>query len=825
MRPSKVDSCFVPPRMSHKGCGLSMLASERRVGPSFWGSELWEVWQETRLIVLTAQIAAIYAAILIPFKAGIPIVPGFVELRPANAIPVVASLLFGPPAAWGAGIGNIIGDCFGTLGPASFFGFIGNFCLGYLPYLLWGRIGAFSSLHLLDMKSWRWWVQFGAICLISSGICAGVIAWGVEWLGLLPFGILAPAIFFNNMVMGLVLGPPLLGFLYPRVKRWRLRYQDISSPLHVRNFPGSAAFPRPDLEGMTQTVKIPPLVCEDLSFQYPESSTTVLHHVSLTLEKGEMVLVLGRSGSGKSTLCYSFNGLVPQFVGGQYSGMVRIHGQEVLRYPVWKNADRVGLVFQDFDTQIVGTTVKGELIHPLEYRTYPIEPGEITRRMETALAQVGLEGMGNRDPLTLSGGQRQRLVLASVLIQRPLIVVLDEPVSDLDPGWRAQLRKAINGMCENGLSVLITEHEYGSFGQADRVVVLEDGAIAWEGRPEDLLRQPLVMKAHGLTPNPLTEVFESRTQKPLPISVEEGWLLADDLGMTLEPPDSVMDETVRLGRAFKREPDQTSPVIEVRHVSFQYETEPVLDNVSLAIFEGEFMAILGRNGSGKSTLVRLLNGLLLPTRGEIFVEGLNTVSTAMGELAKRVGLVFQNPDHQIFAETVWDEVAFGLKNLGFPHQEIQERVTAALQAVGLPVRPSHSMDPFALRKGERQRVAVASVLATKPNVLIFDEPTTGLDATEAKQMMTMIRTLNQQGHTIIMITHSMELVAEYAHLCVLLNDGKIVKTATPRSLFSGHKEIQEAGLEIPQVSQFSQRWGHTLLTSEEIKVSRKLKDA
>ena len=189
--------------------------------------DLLRVWQDTRLIVLVAQTAAIYAAVLIPFKVGIPLIPGFAELRPANALPIVASLLLGPVAAWGAGIGNVIADCFGTLSPASLFGFLGNFCYGYLPYLLWGRLGPLSSGRSLDLRSWRRAPEFVVVCFAASAVCALVIAWGVDLLGLVPFGILAVAIFLNNFVMSLLLAPPLLLFLAPRVTRWGLRYEDI----------------------------------------------------------------------------------------------------------------------------------------------------------------------------------------------------------------------------------------------------------------------------------------------------------------------------------------------------------------------------------------------------------------------------------------------------------------------------------------------------------------------------------------------------------------------------------------------------------------------
>jgi energy-coupling factor transport system ATP-binding protein len=419
----------------------------------------------------------------------------------------------------------------------------------------------------------------------------------------------------------------------------------------------------------------------------------------------------------------------------------------------------------------------------------------------------------------MSGGQRQRLVMASVLVQEPPLLVLDEPGSDLDPAGRAQLREVLLNLREEGIAVLMTEHNYGHLAHADRVLVLDHGEIVWEGKPETFLRHPQLMRDWGLRPLALTECFEELSVEPLPISVQEAWTRADALNLILDPPASVLDDTLRLGEMPACSRKMALPLIRVERASFQYEDQVVLEEVSFAIQPGDFLALLGRNGSGKSTLARLLNGLLLPTHGRIIVDGLDTGSTSMNELAKRIGLVFQNPDHQIFADTVWEEVAFSAKNLGCSEQEIAARVQESLAAVGLPCEGSHDLDPFSLGKGERQRIAVASVLATRPAVLIFDEPTTGLDTDETDRMMAMIRELNQQGHTIVMITHSMRLVATYARRCLLMHGGRMIADGTPREIFADATLIRTASLEVPDISRFSQRWGHTLLTVEEVKAS------
>ena len=805
-----------------------MITQSACYDPRRWWSDLVSVWQDTRLIVVAAQIAAIYAAILIPFKAGIPLIPGFVELRPANAIPIVASLLFGPAAAWGAGIGNIIGDCFGTLGPASLFGFLGNFFFGYLPYLMWGNLGWFSSGQPPLVQSWRQGLEYGLICVVASGVCAGIIGWGVELLGLLPFVVLAPAIFFNNIVMSLLLGPPLLMFLYPRVQRWHLRYEDICSSLVAQ------ANLRVSKKASPVDHKLSPeiadtrnheslLDCKDLSFFYPSQQHPVLQNLSFSIKPGELVMLLGRSGSGKSTFCYACNGLIPHMIAGELTGSLQVCGENTQVSPVWKRADRVGLVFQDFETQLVGTTMEAELLLPLEYRQPPLSFDDVKRRIFSALDSVGLEPCLDRDPMTMSGGQRQRLVIASVLVQEPGLLILDEPSSDLDPVTRTQLRQTLRQLRDNGMALLMTEQDHDDLQLADRVLLLDEGRLEWEGAPDALLRDPHTMRKRGIRPLALTECFEAFVCDPLPLTIDEAVACAENMNLMISPPAAVLDDSIRLGERASLHGSQLDPFVRIENVCFRYTDQPILRNINCSIYPGEFVALLGANGSGKSTCARLLNGLLAPVEGRVLIDGLDTRTTSMNELVKHVGLVFQNPDHQIFADTVWEEVAFGAKNLGCSQEEVGGRVYESLAAVGLPVEESAGLDPFSLRKGERQRVAVASILATRPAMLIFDEPTTGLDAEETDRMMAMIRDLHRKGHTIVMITHSMRLVAEHAQRCLLMKDGQLMADESPREIFQDLALVRSASLEIPPLSQFSQRWGYTLLTVEEVKASLKPK--
>ena len=780
--------------------------------PRRWYVELRHVWQDTRLLVLSAQIAAIYAAVLIPFKVGIPIIPGFVELRPANVIPIVGSLLFGPAAAWGAGIGNVIGDCFGTLGPASLFGFLGNFLYGYVPYLLWGNLGWLSSGREPMVRSWRQGVEYVIICACASMVCAATIGWGVELLGLLPFWLLFPAIFLNNLVMATLLGPPLLLFLYPRVKQWNLYYRDLA----LVGAPGD----RQDLSGalfvsasssQSAVVESVAVSIQDVTFRPIHAEQPVLKHVSLVVPRGELVMLMGRSGSGKSSLCYTLNGLVPQFIQGGWAGTVTVHGQPTTQSPVWQQANRVGMVFQDFETQLVSTNVEAELRCALEAQggMHDFADEESFREhVRRLLDMVGLSGLERRDPFSLSGGQRQRLVMASVLVREPQVIVMDQPLTDLDPAGRRQFLRLLEELKAKGITIIIAGHGIEDLMEADRVCVLDAGEMVWQGTPRELLGQPELAERYGVAPYPLATCFQGQGAHALPATVEEAWQLADTLDLNIVAPQ--FDEP---GSGFARsEPPAT--VLELSNVSAHYQPDvPALSQVSVSFQAGEFVAILGQNGSGKSTLAKLCNGLLLPSEGRVLVLGKDTQQT--GVLSSLVGYVFQNPDHQIFAETVRKEIAFGAENAGCSPDECDARVTEALQAVGLT--GAEERDPFSLTKGERQRVAVASILAAKPRILIVDEPTTGLDAEESARMMNMMRSLNQQGHTIIVITHDMGIVANYSKRCVLMSRGAIVADGPTREVFSDPELVRSAALALPALTRFARRWGVTLLTIEEVR--------
>jgi energy-coupling factor transport system ATP-binding protein len=522
----------------------------------------------------------------------------------------------------------------------------------------------------------------------------------------------------------------------------------------------------------------------DVSFSYRGASRPALTGVTLDLRPGETVLVLGGSGAGKSPLCLAANGLVPHFLKGDLGGTVAAAGRDTRRHPVKSFAPHVGVVFQDFESQLFSTTVELEAAFGPE--NLGLRRSEIRRRVAASLARTGLSGFEGRFPGALSGGEKQRLAIASALSLEPQVLVFDEPTSDLDPLGRDAVRAVARALGEERqAALLIAEPDAEEAARASRVAVLNRGRLVQVGTPEEVLtRGPELLEA-GVRPPPAVELT-GRLALPA----------------VLDPAEAASAIRAAGWRPSRGRPNTSalegSPVVlGTEGLSFSYPGRPpALDGVDLAVREGEVLAILGHNGSGKTTLVKLLAGLLIPTRG--------TVRRAEGG-SRRVGIVFQNPDHQIFAETVEAEVSFGPRLQKLTEGEVAARVEEALDAVGLEDR--RGADPFLLSKGERQRAAVASVLATRPGVLILDEPTTGLDYREIRDMMGLVRRLAGQGHAVILVTHNLWVAAEYSERILVMGGGRVLGEGAPEEIFFRPDVLGPAALKAPEVVTLAEHLG------------------
>jgi energy-coupling factor transport system ATP-binding protein len=559
-------------------------------------------------------------------------------------------------------------------------------------------------------------------------------------------------------------------------------------------------------------IVVPAVSIRDLAYTYRGQKEPALDGLNLDVAEGEFVVVMGHSGAGKSTLCTSLNGLIPHFFRGRMQGEVRIEGRSTREGKVGEFAKDVGLVFQDFEAQLFSTNVALEVAFGPE--NFQVEREEMVRRVESVLSQVRLEGFEDRQPATLSGGQKQRLAIASVLAMEPRILCLDEPTTDLDPVGKLGIFEIAEDLKNrDDVTLIVVEHETEETLDADRIVVLRDGRIAADQPAREVLREVELLEESSVMPLGIARFFREKGvgNEQLPLTPEEGIKEFEARGWRVSPERH--RELVEADEG--REASYGEPLIEVEGLSHRYPNGVVvLEGVDLEVRRGEFLAVLGQNGSGKTTLVKHFNGLLEPTEGSVRVDGEETAKQGIQVLGQRVGYVFQNPDHQIFSDTVFDEVSFGPKVRALREDEVRERVEEALAAVGLGGRGDE--DPFGLTKGERQRVAVASVLAVRPEVLILDEPTTGLDYAEQRSMMDLVRRLNETGSTIIAVTHTMWVVAEYAHRAAVMKDGRMALSGTVREVFVRDEELRDAYLRPPHIVSLGNSLGHTVLSVEEL---------
>jgi energy-coupling factor transport system ATP-binding protein len=560
----------------------------------------------------------------------------------------------------------------------------------------------------------------------------------------------------------------------------------------------------------------------DLWWRYELGQDWALKGIDLTVRRGEFLVIVGPSGAGKSTLCLTLCGMIPHFSRGYYKGEVMIIGRETRKMKLSEITRKVGIVFQDPDTQFVTMSVEDEIAFPLENHGVPRQ--EMIERVRRTMEITRIIELKDKYPHELSGGQKQRVAIASILALEPEILILDEPTSDLDPVGKSEVFSMLAELKRAGRTIILVEHNTEEAAKyADRVVLLRDGKIIMEGPPRKVFEEVESIKSAGVYPPQVTELAYTLSTRygvrgELPITLEECLEWLRELNARIVTPNRL-----------ERSPTgvKGESIISLKDVSYSYpDGTAALRDVNLEFARGEFAAIIGQNGSGKTTLLKHIVGLLRPTVGEVRIFGKKTSEMSIKEIATKVGYVYQNPDHQLFCQTVYEECAYGLRNLGLSEPEIRRRVSEILGRVGL--QGLEKVDTFLLGKGQRQRLAIASTLVMNPEVIIVDEPTTGQDMSQSTSIMELLASLHREGRTVLIVTHNMRLVAEYAERVVVMQAGRVVLDGDVRTVFSQVEKLREALITPPQITQLGQLLSGdsvTPLTVEEMADMIRLGDA
>ena len=542
-------------------------------------------------------------------------------------------------------------------------------------------------------------------------------------------------------------------------------------------------------------MKKPIIQFENFSFQYQAQSEPTLKHINLTIYEGEKVLLIGPSGSGKSTLGQCLNGIIPNIYKGQASGQLLIKGQPAFDTSIYDKSNLVSTVLQDTDGQFIGLSVAEDLAFALENDMVdlPLMREKVLRWAK----QLDLQQLLDNRPQDLSGGQKQRVSLAGVLIDESPILLFDEPLANLDPKSGQDTIDLIDQIHrEAATTTIIIEHRLEDvlYRPVDRVVLVNDGQILFNGAPDDLLKTKL------LAENGIREPLYITALRQLGFDVASETHLADLTKLELTGLSQRLTE-----QKTEKVDSRHDALLELDHVSFAYQSnQPILRDISLKIFKGERIAIVGKNGAGKSTLAKALCRFI-DTEGEYRWQGQDIKGDSIKERAERIGYVLQNPNQMISTTMIFDEVALGLRLRGLAEAEIEERVHAVLKTCGL--YEFRSWPISALSFGQKKRVTIASILVLNPEIILLDEPTAGQDQRHYTEMMDFLDELNQQGHTIIMITHDMQLMLDYSDRAIVVVDGQILAAQSPAQVLSNHELIAVANLKETSIFSLAEKLG------------------
>ena len=533
---------------------------------------------------------------------------------------------------------------------------------------------------------------------------------------------------------------------------------------------------------------------KDFSFQYKAQSEPTLKNLNLTIYKGEKVLIVGPSGSGKSTIGQCLNGIIPNIYKGTSSGQFLIRGKEAFDLSIYEKSHLVSTVLQDTDGQFIGLSVAEDLAFALENDM--VELGTMKERVQSWAERLDLMKLLDHRPQDLSGGQKQRVSLAGVLIDESPILLFDEPLANLDPKSGQDIIDLIDQIHEEqGTTTIIIEHRLEDvlYRPVDRVILINQGQVLFNGRPDELLRTTL------LAENGIREPLYLTTLRQLGQDINQLEHLDRLDDIQLDDVNCVIPE------ATFTKTGEAEELLKLEQISFAYqENHPILKNISLTIPKGQRLAIVGKNGAGKSTLAKAICGFIT-TEGQYTSRGEDIKQESVKERAERVGYVLQNPNQMISTNMIFDEVALGLRLRGISEEDIKERVYQALKTCGL--YEFRKWPISALSYGQKKRVTIASILVLGPEILVLDEPTAGQDQRNYTEIMEFLDSLQEKGHTIVMITHDMQLMLDYSDRALVVSDGQILADLSPAELFTHPDILQEANLKETSIFALANRLG------------------
>ena len=533
---------------------------------------------------------------------------------------------------------------------------------------------------------------------------------------------------------------------------------------------------------------------KDFSFQYKAQSEPTLKNLNLTIYKGEKVLIVGPSGSGKSTIGQCLNGIIPNIYKGTSSGQFLIQGKEAFDLSIYEKSHLVSTVLQDTDGQFIGLSVAEDLAFALENDM--VDLGTMKERVQSWAERLDLMKLLDHRPQDLSGGQKQRVSLAGVLIDESPILLFDEPLANLDPKSGQDIIDLIDQIHEEqGTTTIIIEHRLEDvlYRPVDRVILINQGQVLYNGQPDELLRTTL------LAENGIREPLYLTTLRQLGQDIDQLEHLdrLEDIeltGVNRSIPEATFTKT-----------GEAEELLKLEQISFAYqENHPILKNISLSIPKGQRLAIVGKNGAGKSTLAKAICGFIT-TEGQYTSRGEDIKQESVKERAERVGYVLQNPNQMISTNMIFDEVALGLRLRGISEEDIKERVYQALKTCGL--YEFRKWPISALSYGQKKRVTIASILVLGPEILVLDEPTAGQDQRNYTDIMEFLDCLQEKGHTIVMITHDMQLMLDYSDRALVVSDGQILADLSPAELFTHPDILQEANLKETSIFALANRLG------------------